>query len=77
MAKPNPEVFEKAAARLGATPERSIVFEDAYVGIEAAHAAGMKVVALTTTHSAEELTAADIVVRRLDELTVEQVRSVL
>jgi beta-phosphoglucomutase family hydrolase len=75
--KPNPEVFEKAAAALGATPERSIVFEDAYVGIEAAHAASMKVVAVTTTHSADELTAADIVVRRLDELTVEQVRLVL
>lgn len=75
--KPNPEVFEKAAARLGVLAERCIVFEDAHVGIEAAHAAGMKVVAVTTTHPAEQLSAADLVVRRLDELTIEQVASVL
>lgn len=75
--KPNPEVFEKAAARLGVTPARSIVFEDAHVGIEAAHAAGMKVVAVATTHPLDQLLAADLVVRRLDELTVEQVTALL
>ncbi len=71
--KPNPEVFEKAAARLGLPPARAVVFEDAHVGIEAAHAAGMKVVAVATTHPLEQLLSADLVVRRLDELTVEQV----
>jgi len=74
--KPHPEVFLKAAERLQLAPEHCVVFEDAYVGIEAGHAAGMKVVAVTTTHSIEELKAADIVVRRLDELTVEQLASV-
>lgn len=71
--KPNPEVFLKAAERLGLAANRCVVFEDAHVGIEAAHAAGMKVVAVATTHPPEELTAADLVVRRLDELTVERV----
>ena len=71
--KPNPEVFEKAAARLGVAPRRCVVFEDAHVGIEAAHAAGMKVVAVATTHPIEHLAAAELVVRRLDELTLEQV----
>jgi beta-phosphoglucomutase family hydrolase len=71
--KPNPEVFVKAAERLGAAAGRSVVFEDAYVGIEAAHAARMKVVAVATTHSGEQLSAADIVVRQLDELTIERV----
>jgi len=75
--KPNPEVFEKAAERLGMAAGRCVVFEDAHVGIEAGHAAGMKVVAVATTHAVEQLTAADLVVRRLDELTVEQVASVL
>ena len=70
--KPNPEVFEKAAARLGIAAQRSIVFEDAHVGIEAAHAAGMKVVAVTTTHPASQLSAADVIVGRLDELTLEE-----
>ncbi len=71
--KPHPEVFEKAADRLGRTRSRCVVFEDAHVGIEAAHAAGMKVVAVTTTHPTAELAAADLVVRRLDELTIAQV----
>jgi len=70
--KPDPEVFLKAAERLELEPQRCLVFEDAYVGIEAGHAAGMKVIAVTTTHRAEELRAADLVVRRLDELSLEQ-----
>jgi beta-phosphoglucomutase family hydrolase len=75
--KPNPEVFLKAAERLGMAANRAVVFEDAYVGIEAGHAAGMKVVAVATTHSAAELSTADLVVRRLDELTLEQIADVL
>jgi len=75
--KPNPEVFEKAAQRLGMAASRCVVFEDAHVGIEAGHAAGMKVVAVTTTHAVEQLTAADLVVRRLDELSIEQIVALL
>jgi len=75
--KQNPEVFLKAAERLGIAAERCVVFEDAHVGIEAGHEAGMQVVAVATTHSAEELRAADLVVRRLDELSVEQVTALL
>lgn len=69
--KPHPEVFLKAAEKIGVPPERCVVFEDAHVGIRAARAAGMKVVAVATTHREEELTAADRVVRRLDELKPE------
>lgn len=58
--KPNPEVFEKAAERLGIAAGRCVVFEDAHVGIEAGHAAGMKVVAVATTHAIEQLSAADL-----------------
>jgi beta-phosphoglucomutase-like phosphatase (HAD superfamily) len=75
--KPNPEVFRKAAGRLQMTPERCVVFEDAHVGIEAGHAAGMKVVAVATTHDPGELRAADLVVRRLDELSLEQVATLV
>ena len=71
--KPNPEVFEKAAARLGVLSARCVVFEDAHVGIEAARAAGMKAVAVTTTHPAADLADADLVVRRLDDLTLAQI----
>ncbi len=48
--KPDPEVFLKAASALGAAPENCVVFEDALYGIQAALAARMKAVALTTTH---------------------------
>lgn len=46
QAKPNPEVFLKGAKALGLSPEACIVFEDAKAGIEAAHAGGMKAVAI-------------------------------
>jgi len=75
--KPHPEVFLKAAERLGVRAERAVVFEDAYVGIKAAHAAGMIAVAVATTHSPEELRPADLIVRRLDELSIEQLTAVL
>jgi len=70
--KPDPEVFLTAAARLEQPPERCVVFEDALVGIAAARAGGMKVVAVATTHPPEELTAADLAIRRLDELETAQ-----
>ena len=66
--KPDPDVFLKGAQALGCTPERCVVFEDALVGIAAARAGGMKVVAVATTHPAAELSMADLAVERLDEL---------
>ena len=47
--KPAPDVFIEAARRLGVDPQDCLVFEDAPMGIAAAHAAGMRVVALTTS----------------------------
>ncbi len=75
--KPDPEVFVTAAERLGMATQSCVVFEDAQVGLAAAHAAGMRVVAVATTHAPGELAAADLVVRQLDELTVEQVAALL
>ena len=40
-AKPNPEVFLKAARQTKSEPENCIVFEDSLAGIQAANAAGM------------------------------------
>jgi len=70
--KPHPEVFLVAAQKAATPPSCCVVFEDAHVGIEAARAAGMRVVALATTHPAETLRDADRVVRRLDELSLEE-----
>ena len=48
--KPDPEIYLRAAALLRVKPRDCIVFEDSLAGVEAARAAGAKVVALTTTH---------------------------
>lgn len=50
--KPAPDVFLEAARRLGVPPAECLVFEDAPMGIAAAQAAGMPVVALTTSFPA-------------------------
>jgi beta-phosphoglucomutase family hydrolase len=68
--KPDPEVFLLAAQKLDMPPKCCVVFEDAHVGIEAARAAGMKVIGVATTHPAVALQDADRVVRQLDELSV-------
>ncbi len=75
--KPDPEVFLTAAARIGLAPERCVVFEDALVGIEAAHRGSMQVVAVATTNPISILKQADVAVHRLDELTVDQLASQL
>lgn len=67
--KPDPEVFLIAAARMGVLPDRCVVVEDSFHGIEAAHRAGMKAVGLTSTHPADKLRAADLIVGSLTELT--------
>jgi sugar-phosphatase len=71
--KPNPAVYLNAAAALGVDPSDCVVIEDAPAGVRAARAAGMKVIAVTTTHSREELPAdawvaslATIHIRRVD-----------
>ena len=53
--KPDPEVYQLAAARLRVPPESCIVFEDSLVGVEAARRAGMRAVGVTTAHSEAEL----------------------
>jgi len=45
-AKPDPEVFLRAAEELNTSPADCIVFEDAEAGIEAAHRAGMSAVGI-------------------------------
>jgi beta-phosphoglucomutase-like phosphatase (HAD superfamily) len=53
--KPEPDLFLEAARRLGVAPADCLVFEDAPFGIEAARRAGMRAVAICTTHTAPEL----------------------
>jgi sugar-phosphatase len=66
--KPDPEGYLAAARRLGVDPAETIVVEDSPPGVEAGRAAGAAVVAVTSTHTAAELAAADVVVESLEEL---------
>ncbi|MDB5957004.1 HAD family phosphatase [Ramlibacter sp.] len=68
--KPAPDIFRKAAQSLGAPPAECIVFEDAPFGIEAAKRAGMRAVAICSTHSAPELAGPHVLasVRDYEEL---------
>ena len=70
--KPDPEVFLTAAQQLDVEPGDAVVFEDALVGIAAAQAAGIRVVAVATTEPKEKLAHADWIVDRMDELSVAQ-----
>lgn len=61
--KPDPEPFQIALGQLKLPPERCVVVENAPFGIESAHRAGCRVVALCTTLDAGDLAAADWVVQ--------------
>lgn len=67
--KPDPEIYIKTAELLNVSPQDCLVFEDAVVGINSAKAAGMKVIGVLTTHSAEELSGADTLIKDYTELT--------
>jgi mannitol-1-/sugar-/sorbitol-6-phosphatase len=69
--KPDPEGYLTAAARLGHSAADCIVIEDAPAGIESAQAAGMRAIAIATTYPPERLRAADAIVTRLADLSVE------
>lgn len=69
--KPDPQVFLVAASKIQMPPQRCVVFEDAVVGVQAGKAAGMRVVAVTTTNPPEKLRQADLVVDRLDTIRPE------
>lgn len=76
--KPNPEIFMKALALLNQSqfegqqlhPSECLVIEDSKEGILGARRAGIKCLAVTNSHPAEELKEADAVVPSLEEVTI-------
>jgi len=75
--KPHPQVFLKAAERLGADPKKCVVIEDAVAGVKAAKSAGMRCVAITSSHPREKLKEADLIVDTLEEVTVKDLEKLL
>ena len=66
--KPAPDTFIKAAEKLSLSTDSCVVVEDAVQGVEAGKAAGMPVVAVTTTRKRTDLYRADIIVDSLTQL---------
>jgi beta-phosphoglucomutase len=78
--KPHPESFLKVVEELNASGKRNspiraeecVVIEDSIQCITAAHAIGMKCIAVATTHMTFELKGADLVVPSLSALRASQ-----
>lgn len=69
VGKPSPDIFLYAAKMIGQDPANCIVIEDAPSGIKAGKAAGMKVIALTTSVPKVHLQEADHIVDAFSEIT--------
>ena len=75
--KPAPDIFLKAAEKLNLQPFECFVIEDAANGVKAAKNAGMKCVAITTTHTEDLLQHADMVIDSYEDLDLQKIYAVL
>lgn len=76
--KPHPEVFLRAAERLGVPPACCVVFEDAPPGVEAARRAGMACVAIVSRgRTREALAGADLLIDDFTTVTAEWLRTLV
>lgn len=76
--KPHPECFLLGAEMLGVEKDNCIVFEDSFHGIEAGNRAGMKVIGLATTNSAEAIAdKCALVIPDFTDFTFEKMKGVL
>jgi beta-phosphoglucomutase family hydrolase len=73
--KPDPETFLTLADKLKARPGDCVVFEDSLLGEEAARRAGMAVVAVTTSHRADEFKHAALALRDFRGLATATIRA--
>lgn len=72
-AKPAPDIFLKAAEMMGLEPSECFVFEDAFAGIKAARAAGMKLGVLATSFSREEHKDYDVIIDDFRGITADEI----
>ena len=72
--KPDPQIFEITAEKLGFAPQQCLVFEDSYAGLEAAQKANMKVIGIASTHTADDLSGDYPVVKDFTEVDLKLAR---
>ena len=76
--KPDPECILKGMSVLGGVPQDTIIFEDSMHGLSAARSSGGKVVGLSTTFPAEQISPlCDMVIPDFRDLSVEALRRLL
>ena len=75
--KPDPEIYLKTAGLIDYAPKKCIVIEDSISGIRSGKNAGMKVIAITTTHTREELSEADLIIDDFSELTIDKLNKLV
>ena len=68
--KPDPDAYLLAARRLGVGTPSCVVVEDSPAGVAAAHAAGMRAIAVLTTHDRAALAGAELIVPGIDSLHI-------
>ncbi|HLI71218.1 MAG TPA: HAD family phosphatase [Ktedonobacteraceae bacterium] len=73
--KPAPDIFLRAAQELHVPASACLVIEDAEVGVQAAHNAGMRCISVAGERDLPGLRAAELMVRDLTEVNVERIRS--
>jgi HAD superfamily hydrolase (TIGR01509 family) len=69
--KPNPDVYLEVANKLDIAPERCVVFEDAYNGIEAAKRGNMKTIGYSKY--ADEMKNADLIINSFSDISYERI----
>ena len=75
--KPDPAVFLEAARLMEIPAEKNLVIEDSVAGVAAARRAGMKCLAVMTSHSREALNDAHLVVEGLDQLSPDDLQKLI
>lgn len=71
--KPSPQVFLRAAQKLGVEARNCVVIEDAIAGVAAAKKAGMKCIAVTNSHPISHLRKADLIVNTLEAIDIDDI----
>ena len=67
--EPDPEPYLITSRKLNIEPRYCLAIEDSASGVRSAKAAGMKCVAITTTHTQKELEGANVIVEKFEEIT--------
>jgi HAD superfamily hydrolase (TIGR01509 family) len=74
--KPDPEIFIQAANKLNKKRENCVIIEDSLHGITAEKVANIKVIAITSCFSREQLNSADLIVDDLSQISLQEIQSI-